>query len=121
MLIYRAYRKITSVIRKRLDYFQTWIKLKGNDVKFSSFRTHGVPYISVNRGASMTIGKNFSMNNGIKGNPIGCYAPCTFYVNKGSSISIADNVGISQSALIAYDDIKVLNNVKIGGGSNIYY
>lgn len=32
----------------------------------------------------MKVGSNFAMNNGIKGNPIGCYDKCTFFVDKGA-------------------------------------
>jgi acetyltransferase-like isoleucine patch superfamily enzyme len=71
-------------------------------------------------GGKCSIGKNFSMNNGIKGNPIGCYDRCTFFVNKGAILEIGDNVGISQTALICHKHIKICNNVKIGGGVKIY-
>lgn len=96
-----------------------WI-LKGNNVLFDSFRTTGVPYVMVARGAKgMRIGKNFAMNNGIKGNPIGCYERCTFFVDRGAELIIGDNVGISQSALISYCSIIIGNNVKIGGGVHL--
>jgi acetyltransferase-like isoleucine patch superfamily enzyme len=98
----------------------TWLKLKGNNVSFSSFKTGGTPYIMVARGGKMNIGKNFSMNNGIKYNPIGCSQPCTFFVDRSATLSIGDNVGISQAALVAIDDITIENNVKIGGGVCIY-
>ena len=54
----------------------------------------------VSLGGKLTIGKNFTMNNGIKGNPIGCYDRCTFWVGQGAVLSIGDNVGISQAALV---------------------
>lgn len=88
---------------------------------FDSFRTSGIPYVMVARGAKgMSIGKNFAMNNGIKGNPIGCYERCTFLVDRGCSLTIGNNVGISQTALIAHADITIGDNVKIGGGTCVY-
>lgn len=68
----------------------------------------------------MSIGENFAMNNGIKGNPIGCYQRCTFFVDKGCKLDIKENVGISQTAIIAHDNIVIQKNVKIGGGTCIY-
>lgn len=68
----------------------------------------------------MTIGENFAMNNGIKGNPIGCYEKCTFFEDRGCDIIIGDNVGISQSVLISYQSIRIGNNVKIDCGTCIY-
>ena len=97
-----------------------WI-FKGNNVLYDSFRTSGIPYVMVSRGAKgMSIGKNFAMNNGISHNPIGMPQPCTFFVNRGCSITIGNNVGISQTALIAHADITIGDNVKIGGGTCVY-
>jgi len=74
----------------------------------------------VARGGKMTIGNNFAMNNGAKGNPIGCFQPCTLWVDRGAEIVIGDNVGISQTALISHCRIEVQTNVKIGGGTCVY-
>lgn len=61
------------------------------------------------------MGSNFAMNNGIKGNPIGCYDKCTFFVDKGAELIIGENVGISQTALISHCSLRVGYNVKMGG------
>ena len=47
------------------------------------------------------------MNNGIKGNPIGCYQKCTIFVDREGELVIGDNVGISQTALICTKKIKI--------------
>lgn len=60
------------------------------------------------------------MNNSVRGNPIGCYERCTFVVDKGAELTIGDNVGISQTALISHCRLSIGNNVKIGGGTCIY-
>lgn len=60
------------------------------------------------------------MNNGVKGNPIGCYERCTFFVDRGATLYIGDNVGISQAALVAIADITIGDNVKIGGGVQVF-
>ncbi|WP_173467513.1 acyltransferase [Fibrobacter succinogenes] len=118
--IYKAIRLIFSKLTNVANHCITWLKLKGNNVSFSSFKTGGTPYVMVARGGKMSIGKNFAMNNGIKYNPIGCPQPCTFFVDRTATLSIGDNVGISQTALVAIDDITIGNNVKIGGGVCIY-
>jgi len=96
------------------------MRFAGNNVRHENFRTSGVPYVMVARGGKMTIGKNFAMNNGAKGNPIGCFQPCTLWVDRGAEIVIGDNVGISQTALISHCRIEVQSNVKIGGGTCVY-
>lgn len=68
----------------------------------------------------MSIGRNFAMNNGVNGNPIGCYEKCTIFVGRKGTLTIGDNVGLSQAALIAIDNIVVGDNVKIGGGACIW-
>ncbi len=118
---------IVKIINKVLFSIQTiysrvcvTLLLKCNGVFYSSFRTSGIPYIMVARGGKCTIGQGFSMHNGIKGNPIGCYERCTFFVDKGATLTIGDNVGMSQTALICHKSITIGNNVKIGGGVCIY-
>lgn len=96
------------------------IRLWALDIKYGSVSTNGLPYLHVYRGGKMIIGSNFRLNNGVKGNPIGCYERCTLIVDSGATLTIGDNVGISQTALIASDDITIGNYVKIGGGTCVW-
>lgn len=119
-IIYKTGRRVYSKIQTVLCSFFSWFSFKGNAVSFKNFKTGGVPYVVVARGGKMSIGKNFAMNNGVKHNPIGCPQPCTFFVDRAATLSIGDNVGISQTALVAIDDITIGDNVKIGGGVCVY-
>ena len=92
-----------------------------NNIEHSDFRTKGVPFIEVDSRTSIfKIGKNFAMNNSYRGNRIGYNNPCTMKLAKNCSIIIGDNVGISQTTLIAHANIIIKNNVKIGCGVKIY-
>jgi acetyltransferase-like isoleucine patch superfamily enzyme len=120
-IIYKSTHYLLKRIIHIYDSTCTAIIFKGNNVLHKNYRTSGIPYIIVARGAKrFEIGNNFSMKNGIKGNPIGCYQKCTFFVDRGAELIIGDNVGISQAALIAHRKITIGNNVKIGGGVCIY-
>ena len=119
-LIYKSILRIKVILLRGVNIIYTKIILKGNNVVYKSFHTNGIPYIMVARGGMFNIGKNFAMNNGIKGNPIGCYERCTFFVDRGAVLTIGDNVGMSQAALICHKSITIGNNVKIGGGVCIY-
>lgn len=119
-LLYKTLRKCCNIISGGANWMMTKVVLKGNNVSFSSFHTNGIPYVMVARGGKFTIGKNFAMNNGIKGNPIGCYERCTFFVDRNAVLTIGENVGMSQAALICHKSITIGNNVKIGGGVCIY-
>lgn len=118
--LYKAIRKINMQITSVFNHLICTVLLKGNNIRYNSFRTSGIPYIMVARGGECSIGHNFSMNNGIKGNPIGYYEQCTFFVDRGAKLNIGNHVGISQSALICHESINIGSYVKIGGGTKIY-
>ena len=119
--IYKALRKISNSIISIYDKLATVVIFHGNRVKYGSFRTIGTPSIVVSRGAKgIKIGENLAMNNGMKGSPIGCMERCTMFVSPNAEITIGNNVGMSQTALVAIDStITIGNNVKIGGGTQL--
>lgn len=119
-LFYKVIRRICNNLQKIYTKQVCRLIFIGNDVAYKSFHTNGIPYVIVARGGTFSIGKNFAMNNGIKGNPIGCYERCTFFVDRGAVLTIGENVGMSQAALICHKSIIIGNNVKIGGGVCIY-
>lgn len=118
--LFKSFRKVANIVSLQIDKLRTLAVFLGNGVRHGAFRTSGVPYVMVARGGRCTIGNGFAMNNGAKGNPIGCFQPCTLFVDRGASLSIGENVGISQTALIAMADITIEKNVKIGGGTSVY-
>lgn len=120
ILIYKSTRRLKGLLASFNDKLFTTLRFKGNGVRYSTFRTGGIPYVMVARGGQMIIGHNFAMNNGINHNPIGMPQPCTFFVDKGCILKIGNNVGISQSALIAHANLTIGDNVKIGGGTCVY-
>jgi acetyltransferase-like isoleucine patch superfamily enzyme len=118
--LYKVIRKITLLLFDAITQLRCIFVFYGNNVQHHSFKTIGVPFISVSLGGSFSIGANLNMNNGIRGNPIGCYSRCTFFVDKGAKLNIGSNLGISQAAIICHLNIKIGNNVKIGGGARIF-
>jgi acetyltransferase-like isoleucine patch superfamily enzyme len=120
VIIYKITSRIFLSIYSLYSSFYTWIKLKGNNVKFSSITSFGVPMIDIERGGSMIIGKNFRMNNGKYFNQIGRQQPCMFMVTKGGRLTIKDNVSLSATAFFCTQEITIGNNVKIGGNCVFY-
>lgn len=120
ILIYKAVRKTAGRLKHIVDVIRTRVLFACNGVKYGQYKTTGVPYVMVARGGRCTIGDNFHMNNGIEGNPIGCYSKCTFFVDRGAELKIGKDVGISQSAIICHRSITIGDYVKIGGGVKIY-
>lgn len=119
-IVFKSFRLFYLKIKASCDHIATIVYLRGNGVIYQNFRSGGIPYIMVARNGEMEIGRDFAMNNGTKHNPIGCSHPCTFFVDNGCKITIGNNVGVSQAALIALADITIGNNVKIGGGVALY-
>jgi acetyltransferase-like isoleucine patch superfamily enzyme len=74
----------------------------------------------VARGGSCSIGYDFKMNNGLSGNPIGRPQQCVLFVDRNAILCIGDRVGISSTAVVCHNNIKIENDVKIGGGVCIY-
>ncbi|RZL44256.1 MAG: acyltransferase [Pedobacter sp.] len=61
-----------------------------------------------------------TIQNTLSSNPIGRSQKCIFVVNRGAKLTIGDDVGISQAAIVCHLNIAIGNNVKIGGGVCIY-
>lgn len=125
-LFYFCYQSVGIVVRRIKHYYHhivTWLKFKSLCKEFNEFTTFGIPYVEVSRKkrGDIYIGKSFWMNNKMSNNQIGYgETPCVFRVANGKII-IGDNVGMSQTTLIAhYGDICIGNNTKIGGGVKIY-
>lgn len=110
-------------IKHLYHHIVTWLKFTSLCDDFHDFTTFGIPYVEVSRkyGGLIKIGKAFMMNNNMANNQIGFgETPCVLRATKGKII-IGDNVGMSQTALIAHNaDISIGNNTKIGGGVKIY-
>lgn len=119
-LALRGLRRFTRLAGKAVVYFRLHCTLFINNVNYKSIHSHGLPYFCVSLSGKCTIGKNLNLNNGLRFNPIGFPQPCIFYVGDNASLSIGDNVGMSQSAIICHKCIEIHDNVKIGGGVKIY-
>ena len=68
-IIYKLIRKVFICFGYIFQYLITWMVLYCNNVRFQKFHTKGIPYVSVARGGTCTIGDNFKINNSIQSNP----------------------------------------------------
>lgn len=67
------------------------------------------------RGGKVRIGDNFYFSSGDAVNPIGSNLQGAIYVEKGASLKIGNNVGMSSTRIWIHDSIKIGDHVKIGG------
>ncbi len=119
-LCFKACRRSFAIFSQVINAFVCKIIFYGQGIKYQSFYTIGLPYISIARGGTCTIGDKFKMNNTLAGNPIGRSQPCVLFVDTGAKLSIGNHVGISQAALVCHYSIEIRDYVKIGGGVCIY-
>ncbi|MBF6598630.1 MAG: acyltransferase [Fermentimonas sp.] len=119
-IVFKSVRYINRYFKSKINFILSIIILKGNNVDFKKINTNGVPFVSVAPKGKCIIGNNFSMNNNLRGNPIGRVQRCILFVDNNAKLIIGDNVGISSTTLFSAISIKIGNNVKIGGGVCIY-
>lgn len=118
--IYKALRRIFHRIRDIYASFITYFIFKGNKVKFSSFKTNGIPYIMVAKGGFLNIGKNVMLNNSLIGTPLFRSQPCVLFVDRNSVLTIGNNTGMSSVTIICHASISIGKNVTIGRSVLIY-
>lgn len=105
-----------NIIHKVYNFFI----LKYRGVKYSNYpQINGKIYIVSDKSA-IQFGQNVRINSSLKSNPIGGASRTILFAKVNAVISIGDNVGISNSAIVAHKLIKIGNNVLIGGNCKIY-
>jgi len=120
IIFYKLIRRFLMLFHSIICSLFTWIKLKGNGAIFSTLSSNGVPMVDVERGGTLSFGKNFRMNNGKYYNKIGRQQPSMFIVTKTGHLSFGDNVGVSDSTFCCTLRMSIGNNVKIGGNCVFY-
>lgn len=116
----RGFRHYLRNVGEFIDHVRLKYMLFLNNVEYESINSHGMPYFCVGLTGKCIIGNNFSMNNGLRFNPIGFPQPCTIYVGENAKLRIGNNVGISQTSIICHKEIEIQDNVKIGGGTKVF-
>lgn len=119
-LIYKIIRTLLLKIQSTKNQALTYLIFYCNNVEFKKIYSNGIPYVTIARDGKCKIGSNLRLNNNIRGNPIGRVQKCILFVNNGAQLHIGNNVGMSSTAIVVNQLIKIGDNVKIGGGVCIY-
>lgn len=118
-IAYRSYLKLYRIMKSVMSKLICSLLFRINKVEYcSDFRTQGLPVIEMKRSGVLAIGHKFSMSNGSKNNMIGRQQRCYFVIS--GKIIIGDNVGISCSAIVCWNNIIIEDGVNIGGNTVIY-
>ncbi len=108
-------RKSINFINNLINYY--YIKKQQLRIK-KNHKFNGIPYIR-NFG-KINIGENFKATSGKNYNPIGGDTILRIICRKNATISIGDNVGISNSTLHIMNSLIIEDNVLIGGSCKIW-
>lgn len=115
-------RLLNKILRK--NYINTIYNLsilKYRKVKYDrTLKIYGKIYCVASREGNVIIGKNVKIKSSLKSNPIGGQSRTILFARENASITIGNNTGISNSAIVAHSSISIGNNVLIGGGTKIY-
>ena len=68
----------------------------------------------------LIIGDDCTLRAGFARNPVGGASRLVLWVGKSATLSIGDNVGISNATLVAMTDLQISDDVRIGGSSCVY-
>lgn len=125
MKIFSYLIKALSFCYMKMKYPFNWsitlLKMSFNQVDYKiNFVSNGVPCIKKGINSKMNIGNNFHMNNGHKYNLIGRQQQCIFVISYNGILNIGDNVGMSATAIVCWDNITIKDGVRIGGGTVVY-
>lgn len=120
MFIYKFLHSIKIRIASIVNYYKTIIIFKHYNVVYHSITTRGVPLVVCDKTSKIVLGNNIKINNSLYSNQIGYNTPCILRAENGN-IVIGDNVGMSQTAIIASGaNVKIGNHTLLGGGVKIY-
>jgi len=118
--IYKAIRKIYICINQYISTCITNTYLYLNGAHFKWVKSYGIPYILVARKGKLTINNNLKLNNGIKYSESGLNGRCRLVVYNEATLTIENNVGMSNVTITCCKNIHIHNNVKLGVGVHIY-
>ena len=95
------------------------LALRFAKVRHGSYSFVGLVHIH-NKGGKAVFGNNLRINSGIFGNPIGGDTRMLIRISRGATLTIGNNVAISNSAIVCRAGITIADNVMIGGSCKIW-
>lgn len=112
---------ISAVLSHPLQYYSclyNLLRFRMHHIKVGSHtRLYGG--IGIQNHGVITIGSNFTCNGGNMSNPMGANTNSFLRTDKGASITIGNNVGMSSATLWAARRIVIEDDVMIGAGTII--
>lgn len=113
--------KSFSILRRHSSTIINKVKLYLYGVKFGkNLKTSGLVYVRNGLGAVITIGDNVTIYSCRDINPTGALIKSTLFTWGNAVIRIGNDVGLSNTTIIASQSVTIEDRVFIGGGTQIY-
>lgn len=103
---------------KIYNFIWNYIMLKINRVEHKNYLINGK--IEIRNSGKIVIGNKFIANSGKMNNPIGGDTYLRFIIQDKGILEIGENVGISNSTIVCWENIKIDDYVFIGGSCKIW-
>lgn len=111
--------KIIKTVKRKFQNIYNRNVFKKNKVDIASdFTIKG--YLFVRNEGQMHVGNNFRANSGKNYNIIGGDHRTNIIVSENGKLVIGNNVGMSNGSIYCSNNIKIGDNVLLGGGVKIY-
>lgn len=116
----KIHKKFYIYLMRGLSKIYISIFLDGRVKNGFGCEFNGVPLFNICGNGEIFIGDRVKINSNKIFNPIGRDFRTTFFVGESGKIFIGDGTGISSAAIVAFSEVIIGANVKIGGGVCIY-
>jgi wfeU len=103
---------------KIYNFIWNYIMFKINRVEHKNYLINGK--IEIRNWGKIVIGNKFIANSGKMDNPIGGDTCLRFIIQDKGILEIGENVGISNSTIVCWENIKIDDYVFIGGSCKIW-
>jgi len=109
---------LNSIGRFINDRYNRWLLARNGVIVHGQLTINGKLYIH-NQGR-LEIGQMVKINSGSRYSPIGGQTQTRLIVLPGAVLRIGDNVGISNSTIVAQTSVQIEDGAMIGGSCNIW-
>lgn len=112
-------KKIYQKLQDGYESVRNHIILRYRSVETADgVKIHGV--IRIYGHGSIKIGRNTIINSSMSSNPIGGDTRTIFSLKDSAQLTIGEDTGISNTAIVCHEQVTIGSRVRIGGGTKIY-
>ena len=107
----RCYTILTTILTRVIFYC--------NNINHGKFRSIGLPLIDAANNSTCIFGDHFALVNNARFATLGKSNRCKIVVYSGAKLTLGNNIGMSNTTIVASQSIIIGNNILIGGGVTI--